>query len=80
MTGNILTYLEWRGDLTLSQSKFNEVDNLVLSILSYFNFGTVIPPLGQGEITMERPHRSIFKGCSTPKPPQTASNSEETLR
>lgn len=26
--GNILDYLDWRGDLTFEQSPFNEVDNL----------------------------------------------------
>ncbi len=36
--GNITDYLNWRGDLTLQQSHFNEVDNLVLSEFSYFNY------------------------------------------
>ena len=31
---NILDYLSWRGDLTLAQSPFNEVDNLILAELS----------------------------------------------
>ena len=29
--GNILDYLDWRGDLTFEQSSFNEVDNLILA-------------------------------------------------
>ena len=33
--GNILDYLDWRGDLTFEQSPFNEVDNLILSCFSY---------------------------------------------
>lgn len=41
---NILDYLDWRGDLTLEQSPFNEVDNLILSQLSYANFDGVVPP------------------------------------
>ena len=28
---NLLDYLDWRGDLTLRQSPFNEVDNLILA-------------------------------------------------
>ena len=28
---NILEYLDWRGDLTLSERPFNEVDNLILA-------------------------------------------------
>lgn len=30
-----MDYVEWRGDLTFAQSPFNEVDNLILSCLSY---------------------------------------------
>lgn len=80
MTSNILTYLKWRGDLTLSQSRFNEVDNLILSILSYLSFGDIIPSLGQGEITMENAAQIYFKRSGMPKPPQIVSNSEESLR
>ena len=29
---NLLDYLDWRGDLTLKQSPFNEVDNLILGM------------------------------------------------
>lgn len=36
--GNITDYIKWRGDLNLKQDHFNEVDNLVLSELSYFNY------------------------------------------
>ena len=32
--GNIMDYLKWRGDLTFSQDAFNEVDNLLLWIIS----------------------------------------------
>ena len=28
---NILDYLDWRGDLQISERGFNEVDNLLLS-------------------------------------------------
>lgn len=37
-SGNVLDYLNWRGDLTFAQDGFNEVDNLVLCIISYVNF------------------------------------------
>ena len=32
---NILDYIKWRGDLSFSQSEFNEVDNLILSRFAY---------------------------------------------
>ena len=35
--GNIMDYINWRGDLSLEQSKFNEVDNLILACFSYVN-------------------------------------------
>ena len=45
---NILDYLAWRGDLTLGQSPFNEVDNLILAELSFIGFAGIVPPPGQG--------------------------------
>ena len=36
--GTPMDYLRWRGDLTFRQDGFNEVDNLVLCIISYINF------------------------------------------
>ena len=33
----VFDYLQWRGDLTLQQVPFNEVDNLVLCIIAYIN-------------------------------------------
>ena len=36
--GDLFAYLDWRGDLTLEADPFNEVDNLLLSELSYTDF------------------------------------------
>jgi hypothetical protein len=38
---NILSYVKWRGDLSYQQSPFNDVDNLVLSMLAYVDFSDV---------------------------------------
>ena len=46
---NILDYLNWRGDLTLAQSPFNKVDNLILAELSFVNFTGIVPGPGEGE-------------------------------
>lgn len=43
--GNILDYLDWRGDIRLEESLFNEVDNLLLSELSYVKFDGILPGL-----------------------------------
>lgn len=40
---NMIDYLDWRGDITLRQSPFNEVDNLILSNLSYGRFEGIVP-------------------------------------
>lgn len=40
---NVVDYLHWRGDLTFEKDPFNNVDNLILSILSYMGFGGVVP-------------------------------------
>ena len=47
---NIMDYLDWRGDLPLSVSPFNEVDGLILAELSFINFEGIVPPpeLGRG--------------------------------
>ena len=36
--GTVMDYLRWRGDLPFARDGFNEVDNLVLCIISYLNF------------------------------------------
>jgi len=46
---NILDYLAWRGDLTLAQAPFNEVDNLILAEVSFVNFTGIVPSPGQEE-------------------------------
>lgn len=35
---NILDYISWRGDLSFNSSKFNELDNMIMSRLSYLPF------------------------------------------
>ena len=46
---NLLDYLDWRGDLTLEQAPFNEVDNLILAELSFVDFKGIVPPPGEGD-------------------------------
>lgn len=40
---NIFDYLIWRGDLTFSAAPFNEVDNLILSMLSFIEYRNIVP-------------------------------------
>lgn len=39
---NFDDYLDWRGDLSFSAAPFCEVDNLILSMCCYLNFGDII--------------------------------------
>lgn len=36
--GNIYDYIRWRGDLTFDKSAFNDIDALILSMVSYLDF------------------------------------------
>ena len=51
---NLLDYLDWRGDLTLEQAPFNEVDNLILAELSFVDFRDIVPGLGEGDSVVLR--------------------------
>ena len=39
---NLLDYLEMRGDLTFAERPFNEVDNLVFSVLAYLDMKDIV--------------------------------------
>lgn len=60
MKNNVFDYLEWRGDLGFDLDGFNEVDNLILSIISYMDFSNVVPPepMGGG-ITLAQAERRL---------------------
>lgn len=38
MKTTVLDYVTWRGDLRFKQSKFNEIDNIIFSMLTYLDF------------------------------------------
>ena len=39
---NVIDYLDWRGDLTFAKSNFNDVDNLILALLSYIPYENIV--------------------------------------
>ena len=57
---NILDYLAWRGDLSLTQDPFNSIDALVLSCLSYVDFTGVVPAEDNALITVEEASERFF--------------------
>jgi hypothetical protein len=40
---DLFEYLKWRGDLTLRQSPFNPVDNIILTHVSYLPLDNIVP-------------------------------------
>ncbi len=49
---NIRDYISWRGDLSLHQSVFNEVDNLILSVFAYANLDGIEEVQGAGGLPL----------------------------
>lgn len=65
---NLLDYLDWRGDMMLSESPFNEVDNLILAELSYADFTGIVPPLDYGAgIPLRKAVEMYFEQCTDEK-------------
>lgn len=42
---SLFDYIDWRGDLLFSEAPLNEVDNLILSQISYVDFEGIVPHL-----------------------------------
>lgn len=57
---NLMDYIDWRGDLTMEVSPFNEVDNLVLSHMTYVNFENIVPSLYEGGSISIRSASELF--------------------
>lgn len=57
---NILDYLDWRGDLTLRQDPFNEVDNLLLAELSFVDLKGIVPEASGGSIPLREAAQAFF--------------------
>ena len=63
---NILDYLDWRGDLTLSERPFNEVDNLILAELCYLDFSGFAPTgFAVQTVTLQDAARAYFAAHPT---------------
>lgn len=65
---DLIDYIKWRGDLTFEQSPFNEVDNLILSFVSYVDFSEIVPETGTaclnegGRITVGEASKKFWMG------------------
>ena len=61
---NIIDYVSYYGDYLFEERPFNEVDNLVLSVLSYVDYGDLIPKKG---ITIEKVSELFFNSYDEKK-------------
>ncbi|MDO5479040.1 MAG: hypothetical protein Q4G23_07750, partial [Clostridia bacterium] len=50
---NIIDYIRWRGDLSFTDTPFNEVDNLIFTQLSYLDFSGIVSEKITESITLE---------------------------
>lgn len=57
---NVFDYLYWRGDLTFDKVPFNEIDNLIMSRISYFPLENII----DNEITIKEAYEKVLLGIS----------------
>ena len=59
--GTIIEYLNWRGDLAFTQDPLNDIDTLILSMLSYLPFKGIVPGLeAKSSISLENASAQYF--------------------
>ncbi|MBE5906176.1 MAG: DUF2974 domain-containing protein [Lachnospiraceae bacterium] len=72
---NMISYLDWRGDLTFMQSRFNEVDNLILAQMCYAPLEDLVCEDGSEPRTVEEIANAYFEKYSEEK--RAAMDSQE---
>ena len=59
--GKILDYLNWRGDLSFAKDPFNDIDALILALISYLPFKDIIPRIDtKKEISLKNAALQFF--------------------
>ena len=58
---NVFDYLKWRGDLSFSADPFNEIDNLLLSYVSYVDLDGAAPGPGEEGVPLHEVSRRFFQ-------------------
>ncbi len=70
---NIMDYLAWRGDISLSYSPFNDLDSLALSLLSYLtwqesgqlhNLALTVPQVDKNQFAFVHECRSLLNAAA----------------
>lgn len=60
----IHTYLKDYGKYTFLEKEFNEVDNVILSLISYVDLDGIVPERNQGKITLQKASEIFFQKYS----------------
>ena len=60
---DVFTYINWRGDLTFRKSQFNEVDNLIFSVLAYATFEGILSPSDKYGDKYYKPKMTLFEAA-----------------
>ena len=60
---DVFSYINWRGDLTFRKSQFNEVDNLIFSVLAYAEFEGVLAPSKEYGDKYYKPKMTLFEAA-----------------
>lgn len=58
--GTLFDYLKWRGDLTFRQAPFNEVDNLIFSLISYVDLDGIVSSDHAGPVVSVKAAANAF--------------------
>lgn len=62
-TNNILSYIKWRGDISLSARSFDEVDALVIATFSYIHLDGIVPDSNK-EISIKEAAEKYFNSSN----------------
>lgn len=62
-TNNILSYIKWRGDISLSARPFDEVDALVIATFSYIHLDGIVPDSNK-EISIKEVAKKYFNSSN----------------
>lgn len=57
---NVIDYIEWRGDLTFTQSPLNEIDNVLFVFLTFIDFDGIVPSKLEGHIQLKEAVKRYF--------------------
>ena len=63
-SNNYLDYIEYYGDNTFEEKELNEIDNVILSVLSYVDFSGIVEDNDRNKITIEEASELFFKKYS----------------